>query len=92
MVGYGQPSLHDHVLARYRRGRSVEGACPASQSVLLAMITDPNGHHNVMLDDDSLNRLIVWMDGYAQKLGSFSSDQEQQLLHMLQDYSDLFSR
>lgn len=89
MVGYGQPSLHDHILTRYRQGKSVEGACPARQSELLAKITDPNGHHNVTLDDDSLNRLIVWMDGYAQRLGSFSIDQEQQLVNMLQDYSYL---
>jgi hypothetical protein len=89
LVRYGQPSLHDHVWARYRQGQSVEGACPASQSVLLARITDPNDHHDVTLDDNSLKRLIVWMDGYAQKLGSFSIDQEQRLLDLRRDYADL---
>jgi hypothetical protein len=91
LVHYGQPSLHDHVLTRYREGRSVEGACPASQSVLLARITDPNGHHDVKLDDDSLKRLVVWMDTYAQRLGSFSTDQEQQLLALRRDHSDLLA-
>lgn len=89
LVRYGKPSLHDHVMTRYRQGRSVEGACPAGQSVLLAKITDPNGHYDVKLDDESLRRLIVWMDGYAQKLGSFSLDQEQRLLALRQDYAHL---
>jgi hypothetical protein len=89
LVQYGRPSLHNHVLSRYREGRSVEGACPASQSALLAKITDPNGHHDVMLDNHSLMRLIVWMDGYAQKLGSFSADQERRLLALRRDCADL---
>jgi len=84
LVRYGRPSLQDHVLTRYREGRSVEGACPADQSVLLAKITEPSGHYDVKLDDDSLARLIVWMDGYAQKLGSFGPDQEQRLLALRQ--------
>ena len=84
LVRYGRPSLYDHVMARYRQGRSVEGACPAAQSLLLAKITDPRGHYDVRLDDESLTRLIVWMDGYAQKLGSFGPDQEQRLLALRQ--------
>jgi len=89
LVRYGKPSLHDHIWSRYRAGRSLEGACPASQSTLLAKITDPDGHHDVTLDEDSLQRLIVWMDGYAQKLGSFSSDQEQRLLTLRRDCANL---
>ena len=52
--------------------------------MLLAKITDPQGHYDVRLDDDSLTRLIVWMDGYAQKLGSFGPDQERRLLALRQ--------
>jgi hypothetical protein len=89
LVRYGRPSLYDHVWARYREGQSLEGACPADRSVLLAKITDPNGHYGVTLDDDSLTRLVVWMDGYAQKLGSFSTDQEQRLVALRRDYADL---
>lgn len=89
LVRYGQPSLYDHVLARYRQGRSVEGACPASQSALLARIGHPKGHYDVKLESDSLMRLIVWMDAYAQRAGSFSSDQEHRLLALRRDNADL---
>jgi len=89
LVRYGQPSLYDHVWARYREGRSLEGACPADRSALLAKITAPDGHYGVTLDEDSRMRLIVWMDTYAQKLGSFSLDQEQRLVALRRDNADL---
>ncbi len=79
IVNYGAPSLSDHVLGRYRQGRSIEGACAARQSKFLQLLTGPNDHHNVKLPPSDLERLIVWMDTYAQKTGSFSSEQEEQL-------------
>lgn len=63
----------------FERDVSVVGDCVAGDSKLLALLTEQGGHEGVHLDADSLNRLITWMDVYAQKLGSFSPDQERQL-------------
>ena len=43
------------------------------------MLTEGDGHQGVKLDSDSLNRLITWMDTYAHRTGSYSSQQEQDL-------------
>jgi hypothetical protein len=91
LVSYGTPSLHDHVLARYRQGRSVEGACAAHQSKLLELLTDADGHYDIKLSSQDRERLIVWMDTYAQKQGSFSEAQEQQLEELKQRSRDLLS-
>jgi hypothetical protein len=48
-------------------------------SKLLNLLRRPNGHQGVQLGDDSFERLATWIDVYAQKLGSFSEEQEQQL-------------
>ncbi len=79
IVNYGTPSLREHVLERYGQGRSVEGACAARQSKLLQLLTGSDNHYDVNLTPGDLERLIVWMDTYAQRTGSFSSEQEQQL-------------
>jgi cytochrome c553 len=80
LFGAGKPSLKDHVMARYKRGISVEDGCPASSSPIIKELLDPKGHHDVTLDADSLDRLITWMDTYGQRLGSFSDRQERELL------------
>jgi hypothetical protein len=82
LVGYGQPSLRDHVAGRYKQGFSTEGECAASVSLLLSLLTDPHGHSDVSLDADSVERLIVWLDTYGQRLGSFDEKQEQELLEL----------
>ncbi len=63
----------------FEKDRSFVGQCPAGKSALLAMLTSQDGHEGVRLEPDSLNRLVTWMDTYAQKLGSFSEHQEEQL-------------
>jgi hypothetical protein len=90
LVRYGTPSLHDHVLARYSAGRSVEGACAAQQSKLLQLLT-VEGHYDIKLSRDEQERLIVWMDTYAQRLGSFDEGQEQQLEELKQRSGALLS-
>ena len=77
LVGYGDPSLKTHVVTRHRQGRSIAGACAARRSPLLALLA--KRHYNVELAPDDRQRLITWMDTYAQRLGSFSEDQEEQL-------------
>lgn len=77
LLTYGKPSLQEHVWTRYREGRSVAGEGAAQTSALLALLR--KGHYGVKLDDDSFTRLVTWMDTYAQRLGSFSAEQEERL-------------
>ena len=67
------------MLARYREGRSPAGAGPATTSPLLALLCAPAGHHGVCLDAGDRERLVTWMDTYAQRLGSYSAEQETEL-------------
>jgi len=77
LLDYGQPSLRQHVRARYDAGRSVAGAC-ASRSNSLWKLLDA-GHYDVELSFDERLRLITWMDTYGQRLGSFDEDQQRRL-------------
>ncbi len=79
LVSYGKPSLRDQVLAAYKLGRSIPLRGGAMDSRLLALLEGPGGHHEVQLDPDSFNRIVTWMDTYAQRLGSFSPAQEEEL-------------
>jgi len=47
------------------------------------------GHHGVRLDGNSLDRLVVWMDTYGQRLGSFSSEQEVPMCDLRRRWRDL---
>lgn len=89
LVKYGKPSLFDHVWTAYRRGYSIEGQCAASQSALLEKLNRPNGHHGVKLDAGDLERLITWMDTYAQRLGTFDDVQEQHLRDLREQLAGL---
>ena len=42
-----------------------------------------------ILDDESLERFIVWIDTYAQRAGSFSPEQENELVAMREKWRDL---
>ena len=77
LVGYGPPSLRDHVLARYNEGRSVAGAGAAQTSALLKLLRA--GHYDVRITRDDRERLVTWMDTYAQRKGSFSVEQDERL-------------
>ena len=77
LTNYGSPSLRTHVVTRHRQGRSVVGGCAAQRSPLLRILRD--GHHDVELAKDDMQRLVTWMDTYGQRLGSFSESQEERL-------------
>ncbi|MAD80418.1 MAG: hypothetical protein CMJ50_06190 [Planctomycetaceae bacterium] len=78
LISYGgERSLRNHVLTAYRRGRSTAGECAAQSSALLQLLEQ--GHYDVTLDADARDRLITWMDTYAQRAGSFSPDQQRRL-------------
>jgi hypothetical protein len=89
LVGYGQPSLRDHVLACYSAGRSQAGAGAAQTSALLRLVRD--GHYDVRLSDNELARLITWMDTYAQRRGSFDEQQEAELRALKQRLANMLS-
>jgi hypothetical protein len=84
LVGFGQPNLRSLVKAAYAEGRSVPGRGVAQRSPLLGLLGDA-AHRDVPLDAGDWERLTTWLDTYAQRLGSFSSDQEQQLVRLRQD-------
>ena len=79
LISYGKPSLQDQVWQGYRRGRSLEGEGVARRSALLALLLAPEGHYEVKLNAEGLERLVTWMDTYAQRTGAFSPDQERAL-------------
>jgi hypothetical protein len=76
----------------FERDRSEVGDCVARNCKLLKVLTEGDGHYGVRLDTDDFQRLVTWMDTYAQRLGSFSPRQEdelrefrRQLAYMLQE-------
>ncbi|HEY9173514.1 MAG TPA: hypothetical protein VI136_14605, partial [Verrucomicrobiae bacterium] len=79
LVAYGQPSLRDQVWAAYRRGYSVPGDGIAQRSALGVLLDAPQGHYDVSLEAEARERLLTWLDTYAQRLGHFSDEQEQEL-------------
>ncbi|NQT39666.1 MAG: discoidin domain-containing protein [Planctomycetes bacterium] len=76
----------------FERDASTAGQGPALQSKLLALLTAAGGHEKVKLDPDSLRRLIVWMDTYAHRLGSYSPEQEEQLREFRQRCAGMLER
>ncbi len=63
----------------FEKDRSVVGDGAARNSKLLELLTRGQSHHRVRLSDEDVQRFAVWMDTYAQRLGSYSNDQEEQL-------------
>jgi hypothetical protein len=77
LISYGDKDLEK---LAFEKDRSEIGQCPARQSKLLALLSSQDGHEGVRLDSESLRRLATWMDVYAQRQGSFSEQQEGQLV------------
>jgi mono/diheme cytochrome c family protein len=91
LVRYGKPSLLDQIQHGYRQGFSKPGEGLAATSALLALLSVPEGHYQVKLDPGSLERFTVWMDTYAQRLGSFSADQEHRLEELRRACADMLT-
>jgi hypothetical protein len=75
----------------FEKDMSKVGHCPARESKLLKIMTEDKNHGDVHLDQDSFNRLVTWMDTYAQKQGSFSEKQEQELIQFRRKTTSLFN-
>ena len=82
LIAFGQPRLRDQVWAAYRRGYSVPGDGIAQRSALWALLAAPQGHSEVSLDTGARERLLTWLDTYAQRLGHFSDEQERELIEL----------
>jgi hypothetical protein len=76
----------------FERDRSIVGECAARKSKLWAILKDEKGHEGVRLDAESLGRLAVWMDLYAQRLGHFSDRQETELRELRERVTALLAR
>jgi hypothetical protein len=87
LVEYGTPSLRAHVQACYLAGRSVVGSGAAQTNALWPLLA--KGHYDVQLGTDDRERLIVWMDTYAQLRGAFDEKQEEQLRQLRQKMAGL---
>ena len=68
----------------FEKDRSIIGQCTAVQSKLLKVLANSKEHEDLKLNEDDFNRLVTWMDVYAQRLGSFSEHQEEQLRELRQ--------
>lgn len=86
-----KPSLRYWVTHRYRQGYSSEGQCLAATSAVLEKVAGTYDHHGVRLEGEDLERFVVWMDTYAQRLGSFSDDQERRLVELRKRHRDLLN-
>lgn len=81
LLGFAEKDLEK---LAFERDRSEVGQSVAANSKLLALLTQADGHQGVRLHDDSFERLVTWIDVYAQRLGSFSERQEQELRELRQ--------
>ncbi len=81
LISYADNDLHD---LAFEQDKSEVGDCVARQSKLLALLTAEDGHEGVVLEQDDLGRLILWMDTYAHIQGAFSEEQEQELVALRQ--------
>jgi hypothetical protein len=75
----------------FEKDRSIVGDCPARKSKLMALLTEGEGHEGVELDPDSYDRLVTWMDTYANIQGHFSDEQEEQLRERRQHWAGMLA-
>jgi hypothetical protein len=79
LVSFGTPSLKDYISKRYFEGKSTAAEGTAKSSALFAYLNTDAQHKTIKLNADDLSRLVTWMDCYAQRFGSFSDEQENEL-------------
>lgn len=91
LVGYGQPSLQELVMAGYRQGYSIPGQGLAQRSALLKLLEHEDGHYDVRLSAEDRERWITWIDTYAQKAGAFSPEQEADLIELRRSCANLLA-
>ncbi len=83
--------LANAVQSRYLAGRSGVNDCVAMSSPLPGMFLSDKPHSDVRLSPEEMDRLVTWLDTYAQRLGSFSVAQERQLQLLRKQWSDILA-
>jgi hypothetical protein len=76
LLEFGGGDLKKHA---FERDRSMPGEGTAANSRLWKLLSQAGGHEGVKFDNDSMNRMVTWLDTYAQRAGHFSDEQEKQL-------------
>jgi hypothetical protein len=88
LISFAQKDLEK---LAFEKDASIVGQSSAVQSKLFALLTKPDGHRRVHLNEDSFERLATWIDVYAQKLGSFSEQQEQELIDLRRKFRSILA-
>ncbi len=89
LLSYADKDLEKLV---FERDRSIVGQMPARNSKLLRLLLSAEGHYSVRLEAEDLQRLITWMDTYAQRLGHFSDQQEAELTGLRQQLASMLEQ
>ncbi|MFC1637279.1 hypothetical protein ACFL5Z_20865 [Planctomycetota bacterium] len=87
LLTFADKDLHN---LAFEKDASIVNDCPARRSRLLKVLREGQQHQDVHLSREDLDRLVTWMDTYAQRLGSFSEQQEKELAAFRKDLQDLF--
>ena len=85
----GGQNLFRHLQAITAKGKSTPNAGAAQTSLVLEKLRTAPQHSDLDLSRDDMARLTLWMDVYAQKLGHFSDEQEQEIIDLRDRYRDL---
>ena len=86
LISFDQDDLKN---LAFEKPESIVGDCPARKSKIMTMLTEGAGHEGVELDAGDLDRLITWMDTYANRQGHFSEEQEQKLRQLRLDWAGM---
>jgi len=81
LLGFGGEDLKK---LAFERDRSLPGHGTAADSRLWHWLMQPGGHKGLALDAEARERLLTWMDTYAQRVGHFSDQQERELVELRQ--------
>ena len=88
LINYADKDLHKLV---FERDASEPGVGPALKSKLLSHLSQHKEHQKIRLSKDDLERIYTWMDTYGHIQGSFSPEQDQQLIALRDQYQFLFA-
>lgn len=85
-------SLHGYVGGRYNASVSPAGEGPSLSCAVGKVVLGEKPHRDVKLDADATDRLLTWMDTYAQQRGSFSDVQEAELRRLREAWKGLLAQ
>jgi hypothetical protein len=89
LTRYGSPSVRDRAIADYNRGLSLEGTGLARDAALVRWLERTDKPCGGKLDADGWARITLWLDLYGHRLGSFSDEQEQELIGLRAKWSPM---